>query len=124
MRRLTSRYVKLPGTENRLRSKVIWQLRETRFLERLIADSAFGSDPMLGRLVDRKVHPTFRYWIERGGPTALGARPNSNGTQRTTNTFARRVRLNNRRPKSQSDNRSKEQNHAGHTYWADKIRKA
>lgn len=56
--------------------------------ERIIADTAYGSGPMLGWLVDRKIAPHI---LKRVAPTAHGAALTSNGTPRTTNTFAQRV---------------------------------
>ena len=70
--------------------------------ERLIADTAYGTGPMLGWLVERKIAPHIpvyrcpaghraamsREGTSRAAPKAPGPDPTSNGTPRTINTSA------------------------------------
>ena len=58
--------------------------------ERLIADTAYGTAPMLGWLVDRKIAPTSPSSTSQGAMTGLGPAPTLNGMRRTTNTSAPR----------------------------------
>lgn len=59
--------------------------------ERLIADTAYGSGPMLGWLVDRDINPHIPVLDKGGEPMGLGAGLTLNGTQRITNTSVQRA---------------------------------
>ncbi len=60
--------------------------------ERLIADTAYGTGPMLGWLVDRKIAPHIPSSTSPDAPTAPGAGPTSSGTPKTINTSALKAR--------------------------------
>jgi transposase len=60
--------------------------------ERIIADTACGSGPMPGWLVDRAIAPHIPVIARLVAGTAPGPAPASDGMLRTTSTFARKVK--------------------------------
>jgi len=54
----------------------------------MIADTAYGSGPMLGWLVDHKIYPYIPLIDKAGRPTVPGHAQTSNGTLRMINISA------------------------------------
>ena len=59
--------------------------------ERLIADTAYGTGPLLGWLLDRKIAPHIPVFDKSGRNDGTWTRATSNGTLRTTCTSAPKV---------------------------------
>lgn len=56
--------------------------------ERLIADTTYGTGPMLGWLVGQKIAPHIPVFDKAGRSDGTWSRADFNGTLRTTNTSA------------------------------------